>query len=590
MNSLKKYYSFLAFFIVLVIYGQNGQSHCVDIDPIKFSRLEKKLDSLDLVYKKGITTPQELYNSVTKIFDNASNKDLRAEIKSRKLLGIINRKLNKREESYYNVRIAYEKLTPEIKYSSLGYSVVVYYASLFEEAKDYNHALMFYKESLDILNTICPYPSVERFFCKSEIAKLYTKKNDFNNALIYYDKSVECAKKLEDKLWYSSGLNNIGFLYMSEKKLDKAIEHFLLAKENLNLNIKEHKLFDVNIDENIAKVYFLKDDYKTALNIFKNTSEVRRTFNDSAQAIKSDIGGLKCAVLLNNNQEANSLIEGIDDYYKKNSLIYSNYLDRSIGVYHETKLDYYLNSNNTVKYKEASKTYHQYLKDKHENQEDIVREAVISFMALQESNFDNQIKLKKEQEKAQQRDISILISILILLGLIVTLLLMLMRMRKLKLKNTILEKKTLDDKLQLKEKDIVNISSNRRMNISFLENLLQDIKKASYDKETQSVNEKLKTIIVNLKSQIVLEERLATLQSDISKVNARFNKTLMENFPGLTKTEREICSFIRLNLSIKEISQIRNSSTDSVKTMRSRIRKKMGLSPNQDLDKIIGLL
>ena len=61
----------------------------------------------------------------------------------------------------------------------------------------------------------------------------------------------------------------------------------------------------------------------------------------------------------------------------------------------------------------------------------------------------------------------------------------------------------------------------------------------------------------------------------------------MELYPNLTKTEREVCALLRLNLSIKEISSIRNATTDSVKASRYRIRKKLEVPSGVELEHFI---
>jgi len=591
MPLLKKYSSIFIFLFVFVVSGQNTENHKADNTSYKNSNLELKLDSLESDLNKGISKPQDLYDSVLEISSKLElDNDIRLKIKTHKLISFISSSLGKKVESYYNIRVAYEMLTNDLKNSDLGYGVVVSYGKLLAEAKDYEHALLFYNESLIILNTIKSKPSIKRFLCVSEIAKLYIKIGDLENALKYLEKSVEEAKQIEDKLWLSSGLNNIGLQYKSQGYYEKAQEYFLLAKDKLDLNFNTHKVFDANIDENIAAVFFLKEKYNNAYKTLLKVSKVRREQNSGHLAIQSDISALNCAVFLNKQAEAKKLIYSIDEYYTNNNLRYKNYLDPNINKFYKVKLFYYSKYNKYKEYKNVSKEYLSYLKEKHSNQEEIAKHALSSFLELQKHNFNNQLQLKKEIEKSQQRDISLLVGFLVLLVLVVTLLLMLMRIRKLKLENTMLENQTLGNKLKYKEKDIVNINSKSFMRASFLKGLLTDIKFV-YDKEKNiETKESLKAVVFNLKSQIILEDRLSALQSDMTKANTYFTKTLIDSFPNLTKTEREVCSYIRLNLSIKEIAQARNSSVDSVKALRSRIRKKIGLSPETELDKFIQLL
>ena len=93
-----------------------------------------------------------------------------------------------------------------------------------------------------------------------------------------------------------------------------------------------------------------------------------------------------------------------------------------------------------------------------------------------------------------------------------------------------------------------------------------------------------------MQQQIITENKLSSLQDKISEVNKNFDQNISNKYPSLTKTEREICSLLRLNLSIKEIASIRNSTTDSVKAIRYRIRKKMEIPKSQELENYIQTL
>lgn len=62
---------------------------------------------------------------------------------------------------------------------------------------------------------------------------------------------------------------------------------------------------------------------------------------------------------------------------------------------------------------------------------------------------------------------------------------------------------------------------------------------------------------------------------------------LRERFPSITANDLKLCALVRLNLSIKEMAGILNISPDSVKTARYRLRRKLGLSPNDNLTEFL---
>lgn len=69
-----------------------------------------------------------------------------------------------------------------------------------------------------------------------------------------------------------------------------------------------------------------------------------------------------------------------------------------------------------------------------------------------------------------------------------------------------------------------------------------------------------------------------------SKVHKDFNKNLIRQCPKLTPSEINLCSFIKLGMSNKEIASVLYQSPDSVKVSRYRIRKKLKLERNENFE------
>lgn len=72
-----------------------------------------------------------------------------------------------------------------------------------------------------------------------------------------------------------------------------------------------------------------------------------------------------------------------------------------------------------------------------------------------------------------------------------------------------------------------------------------------------------------------------------SEIHQDFINRLTEKYPQLTSHDVRILSFVRINLGTKEIANLMNISPKSVDINRYRIRKKMGLSHETDLNLFI---
>jgi len=78
-------------------------------------------------------------------------------------------------------------------------------------------------------------------------------------------------------------------------------------------------------------------------------------------------------------------------------------------------------------------------------------------------------------------------------------------------------------------------------------------------------------------------EQWKEFEEYIDRSNPGFLKKLTEKFPDLTQGERRLCSFLRLDINTREISNLTGHSIKSIEVARTRIRKKLGLSPDENL-------
>lgn len=72
-----------------------------------------------------------------------------------------------------------------------------------------------------------------------------------------------------------------------------------------------------------------------------------------------------------------------------------------------------------------------------------------------------------------------------------------------------------------------------------------------------------------------------------NQVNPRFFEQLQSAFPELTPNDLKLCAYIRIGMTAKQIAQMLNLSPDSVNKNRYRLRKKLGLEKEVNLDDFI---
>lgn len=372
-------------------------------------------------------------------------------------------------------------------------------------------------------------------------------------ALSNYEKAKAILLKyeLEDKL--IGLLSNIGYLHLKQQNPQKALsifEEFLSMVKKNNNKIGEARAYG-----NLAYTYFLLKDYSKAFLFYEKSIDLAKK-------------------------------EGFDD------VLAVSYKD--LAETYETKGDA----------KNALKTFRLYL-DTHlknvgaETQKKVSELEVKFETALKDRQIAEQAQaihtLKQEKVIRQQRLWLLLTSLVSLL----TIFLFLYWRQKTKL-NQVEKERAVEDQLKsqalafkeqeraflekqldYKNKDITTLALDIIRKNDFSEKLRADLSglEVILPKKFQA---KIREVIMFTQSHLTINEELAKLQVNIEEINQAFYEQL-DKIAKLSPSEKQICGLIRLNLSNKEIALIRNTTTESAKVFRYRIRKKLGLNPEENI-------
>ena len=100
------------------------------------------------------------------------------------------------------------------------------------------------------------------------------------------------------------------------------------------------------------------------------------------------------------------------------------------------------------------------------------------------------------------------------------------------------------------------------------------------------VDETGEKMIFDLLSRLKVETATISLkefESHFEKVHPAFFTNLHKRFPELTSNETELCTFIKLNMTNKEILAITRKNDNALKKARQRLKKKLGLDNDDSL-------
>ncbi|MBN2891586.1 MAG: response regulator [Bacteroidales bacterium] len=89
--------------------------------------------------------------------------------------------------------------------------------------------------------------------------------------------------------------------------------------------------------------------------------------------------------------------------------------------------------------------------------------------------------------------------------------------------------------------------------------------------------------IINDIDQKIKSDSWQRFDMSFNAVYEEFYKNILEDFPDLTSTELKLSAFLKLGLNSKDIASIMYINPDSVKVSRSRLRKKLNLDSDVNL-------
>ncbi len=144
------------------------------------------------------------------------------------------------------------------------------------------------------------------------------------------------------------------------------------------------------------------------------------------------------------------------------------------------------------------------------------------------------------------------------------------------------EKELMQDIIDHKVRELTILSAE----IARKNEILSDIQKrlaTSKNVSAKSVNEMVR-IIKNTQRN---DEYWSKFVLHFNDVHPRFFEKLQMQYPNLSDNDLKVCAYIKMKLSNKETAQLLNISYKGLETSRYRLKKKMNLNADNDLNTII---
>jgi tetratricopeptide (TPR) repeat protein len=516
-----------------------------------------------------------------------------------------------------SIFISKKEILKSIKNDEKKYQFL-YECGQFFYSKDVTKSEYFYREALSLCNGRSNKMEGKVLLKLGFIEK---NKGNLSTSLRYFNNAKDIFKKTNDSERFASIHFDIGYVYRYKNQEDKEFEFYqkglalseggsetLIGKGYLHLGN-----YYTRIQKLDSSIYF----FDKALEVFKRINKDNRVYNVYnnvantyyKQGKYKKVISIRTLVLKYAKKEGNKLLVTVN--YHNIAAAYSKmknytpalkYLDSAIIVAKENNFKLRLSKsyrsiakvNYLLKNYKISYGYY----EKHKIYSDSIFNSQLS-NTVEEVELDNKLKIEKKnlqivnQEQAFEKKLYLfIISIFLLLGIPLVLLLYRNSVNKSKiikgnLEKEKIKKEVLLQKFKRSEIEVKNLVADNSMRLEFLKQLLLKLKDQRKSNSSVEVKNYIKDLSFNIQQQITTESQLTLLKKKIDAINDGFDNMLINAFKELTKTEREVCSLLRLSLSVKEIASIRNSSSDAIKVTRYRIRKKMNVPKGQKLEVFI---
>ncbi len=429
--------------------------------------------------------------------------------------------------------------------------------------QNYNLAITYFTDALELYKNLDNKKRIAS--CYSNLGMSSKALGDTIKAIDYFKKSLEIRKPIDDIRGQIIVLNNLSATFLQTNQLANAKKNILQA---LSLNKNERYKASLAITlQNMGTYYQKTKNYKLAIEYALKSLSIMKS--SGSRSIIEDV-----YLLLSQAYEDLGNFEMALVYYKQQKLVHDSIFDvESRANYNKLQLEL----ETTKKEKEIG-----LLKKERENQalehqmlknwqiatilialSIILLIAVIAISIYSKRKKDKQIHLQKEIVHLKEKELS-----------------------KSELEKSKLKEEELQQSILYKSKQLSTHALHMMQKNTMLHEMQVDIKTLS---KKASVDDKpdFKRINQQINQSLRSQKDWDVFKLYFEDINKNFYKKLMEINPELTTNDHRLCALIKLNMTSKEMASVLNVAPNSIKSSRYRLKKKLALDVEADLEEFI---
>lgn len=507
-------------------------------------------------------------------------------------LGILYKEVGKQDSAIYSYEKSLESATEisdslGIGYNSINIGILYHDQGKFNEAlKNFQYARKFFKspENDRILATTMSF-----------IASVYIKYKEYDLALNQYQSAVLLHLSKGDKRGLANTYEKISELYINQNALDSAKTY---ASKSLILNDSIGHLRGKG--DVLLKLSNIAEREKEFNNSLSYALEAYQIFKKSGNESSVASAGNQIADVYIDLKKYPLAITFADEAlrigFKESSQVKKSTAYKNLFRAHRALGD----SKKALDYL----TQHLVLQDSIYNHDKTLEFARLEakFATEKEKELLIQQQEKAELQYLQERKTkqwTLVIGILVVVILVVFLgaIFILYRSKKkhnlelekynheLESKNRQLEelremeKKYLNEKIQLKDRELAALAMNAHEKNSVLTEIENLISYNSKNTESSGITQIQKLIT----TQKRLDNSWDTFSQHFEQVHPQFFENLKNDFQKLTVNDLKLCAYIKVGMNNKDIAQLTSIELSSIKKSLNRLKKKIDLKPEDSL-------
>ena len=501
---------------------------------------------------------------------------------------------------------------------------------------NYDIALKNGEIALDIYKSIGD--TLEIATAQKNLSYIFKSRGNYDKAMDYAIAALLTFEQSNDTMLIASGLGTIANIYLSTGKLASAKEYFRKA-QNI-LRYEQNTLIYSQVVQALAGIYREEGQNDSSLYLFQQALIIAEKMNNPLLAGKINMNmantlkannkinaalarfkkAKKIFVTINSEKDINHIYYSLGETYLQSRQYDSAkiYLSKSMNtanklnhalIYEGSLKQLYLLYEEIENYDKAFHFYKKYV----QYHDSIVGEKVQLQIAEIETKYETVKKEQQIQELKHQQQIQKSRAVTlkaIIAGVVIIFLLVIigiwMKRKKDKqihrqkeivhktekelaqseLEKSKLKEEELQQSVLYKSKQLSTHALHMMQKNTMLHEIQFDLKTLS-KKARMEDKPDFKRLNLQINQSLRSHKDWDVFKLYFEDVNHNFYKKLKEINPELTTNDHRLCALIKLNMTSKEMASVLNVAPNSIKSSRYRLKKKLGLDVEADLEEFV---